>query len=290
MRLQHALIAVLVIVAGVVIAETYYATLGRDHGPSSRLREEVTRTQRSARNLDDSYSEIMPPPPPRLASPARNGDAEPQPATPAEGQEPPPPMTYTDQPAGGAPPEPAAPEKPYETNDNPADGLARDGVSFSRGARQELEASDTEYTSALEAFYDEWNQRYTEAAAEHRRFRWRLEQADRIAAIYFQKQAELTELMPNRERKAYYQARDQEEREMFLEWQLQAHDILAQSGAIMRELRQLNLEITKQTMSADFASLYREFHQIPMAITTLHGELDLFRQRSEQLENQFSRG
>ena len=289
MKLKYILIGVLILVGGVITAEAYSDTFGRDTAPSSQLKSEVARTQRTARDLDRTYTDIMPPAPPGLQSPAA---ANPEPDQPDVEEsppgEPPPPGTYTDSeiPVEESTPPPA----PYETNTNPADEAALEAVRTSREQRTNLEAQDSEYAAAVETFYNEWTARYQDATAQHRRFRWRLEQADRRAAEYFRTQTDLTSRMPNATRKAHYQAKDQEERQLYTEWQVQAHDILGQSNIIMLELRQLNLEITKQTLSADFATLYQEFHQIPAAISTLHTELDLFRQRSEQLENQFNRG
>lgn len=289
MKLKYPLIAILAVVVAVVLTETYMNTFGADTRPSAQLKEEVARTQRSARNLDTSYAAILPPPPPGHQSPGRDRDTEPAQAGPTTNHEPPPPGTYQDgEVASKKEPDPT--EAPYNNRLNPADVAARAAVDESRQRRAQLDAGESEYATAVQTFYDEWSSRYQNAAEEHRRFRWRLQQADRTASQYFHTQADLTRRMPNAERRGYYVIKDQEEQELYREWQLQAHEILGQSNSIMLELRQLNLEITKQTLSADFATLYQEFHQIPTAITTLHSELDLFRQRSQQLENQFTRG
>lgn len=289
MRLKYLLVATLAIVAAVVLAETYMNTFGADTKPSAQLKEEVSRTQRSARSLDQTYAEMLPPPPPGLESPGSSGGANHlKRSQEEETVEPSPPGTYQERPEGDDREE--EPTPPYETDTNPSDAAARQAVGQSRQMRQDLEAAGSEYAAAVQVFYEEWNTRYRQAADQHRRFRWRLEQADRVASDYFETQAELTRRMPNEERRAYYLVKDREEQDLYRNWQLQAHQILGQSNSIMLELRQLNLEITKQTLSADFATLYQEFHRIPTAITTLHGELDLFRQRSEQLEHQFTRG
>ena len=295
MNLRYALMTVALIIIAVIATDVYLNTFGTNtSSPSNQLKREVGRTQNTARNLDKSYRDIMPPQPPGLNSPKRNGPAET--ATPVTEIETLPPGTYTNITAPAEPADPAAPPPVEEKVDkyaayaNPADAEAIDAVAFSRELRETLEAEENEYATEVAAFYDEWNQRYQLATEEHRRFQWRLAQADRVANEYFEMQANLTRQMPNAQRRDYYVVKDQEERELYLQWQLQAHDILGQSNIIMDELRQLNLEITKQTLSADFATLYQEFHSIPLAITNLHGELDLFRQRSEQLEQRFTRG
>ena len=156
--------------------------------------------------------------------------------------------------------------------------------------REELEIQETEYTRAVEQFYDEWSNRYGLAIDAHKRFRWRVDRVGAIAAEYFEHQTELTSLMPNADRRAVFRIRDQEEKELYRQWQLQANDILSQSNSIMDELRQLNLEITKLRLSANFSALHQEFQTIPYAITQLHDDLELFRSRSELLQQRFSTG
>ena len=153
--------------------------------------------------------------------------------------------------------------------------------------KKELEIEATEYVHEVERFYAEWSNRYEKAVQEHKRFSWRVARADEAAEEYFEIQRNLTAMMPNSERMEYFQQKDQEEMELFREWQLQAYDILARSNLIMDELRQMNLEITKQALSANFAALYQDFQEVPLAITSLHQELDLFRLRSEQLQQRF---
>ena len=125
------------------------------------------------------------------------------------------------------------------------------------------------------------------ALHQHQRFAHRIHQADLASNEYFSIQRQLTESMPNQERREHYRIRDAQEKEQYREWQKHAYEILAQSNIIMDELQQMNLEITKQKLSANFAALYRDFEQVPLAISMLHEELDLFRFRSQQLQLRF---
>ena len=280
-----------VLIAGTTIWSIYQSN---NENPGTELRKEVNRTQQTANNLDRSLTAVTPPSPPQTARrlpvnyieetsrtaqrPGSNGV-----------------MPRLDLPVSGLDRIEGQPEtegleatpNPYAKYENPADATAREAREFMAATAEELELQRTEYAAAVEVFYQEWEDRYEEAVAEHQRFSWRLEQANLAAAKYFELQAELTSRMPNAERRKHYQARDQEEMELFRNWQLQAYDILGQTNLIMDDLRQLHLELTKQSLSADFASLYGEFDEIPLAIRTLHQELETFRMRSEQLEERF---
>ena len=55
----------------------------------------------------------------------------------------------------------------------------------------------------------------------------------------------------------------------------------------MVELHDMNIIITKQSLSAHFAALYEDFQTIPPAITLLHQELDRFRQESDRIQLTF---
>ena len=180
-------------------------------------------------------------------------------------------------------------EDKYAAYDMPSDAAASQSVQRMGEIKDELEIPDTDYVRAVEIFYDQWNPRYQAAVTEHKRFAWRIHRTEELAVEYFQIQKNLTNQMPNQERRLLFMERDRQERIMFREWQLQAYAILGKSNIIMDELRQMNIEITKQTLSANFEALYQDFQQVPHAITSLHEELDLFRLRSQNLTDQFDR-
>ena len=320
MKLEHVLLAVVIIVgvAGTAQIVTGIASAHGGHS-SSQLKKEVGRTERSARNLDESFRNLVPPQPTERRSvapptkppqpgagqqrPGPNIQQE-NPGPPAQegppqydghtaAERPPVPLEGTADGAAPAPPEEAVGPVPEPTpepwaNQHTSDLQASVAVEHSLQMKEELAVQDTEYSRAMHNFYNEWSGRYNAALLEHQRFQWRLNQADRMADKYFATQRQLTELMPDAQRRSHYRDKDQEEMEIYRQWQANAWKIMTQADTIMDELRQLNLEITKQTLSADFAALHRDFEQIPAAITTLHTELELFRTRSEELEKRFS--
>ena len=176
----------------------------------------------------------------------------------------------------------------YDDFANPADKATAESLKWMNDACIELECPENDqYVAAVQQLYNEWDQRYQEATNAHKRFAWRISRAKVIANEYFTTQYKLTESMPNRQRRNYYRERDKAERLVFLEWQTQADEILSQSNVIMDELRQMNIELSKQVLSAQFASVYREFEIIPIAITNLHYDLNSFRVKSRELETRF---
>ena len=83
------------------------------------------------------------------------------------------------------------------------------------------------------------------------------------------------------------EAVDASEREVYLDWRDQAFKTLGQAKLIMLDLHDMNIIITKQSLSAHFAALYEEFQTIPPAITMLHEELARFREESEKIQQTF---
>ena len=297
-----------------------------DGTPAQDLRNEVKRTHNQAEDLDKNLARMIPAPPERRTQSAQDDQADadlpvssqpslnlPQsrntrprdhPDSPGgpegpEGRETgqqPPVRGPPEGPPDGAPQ--AAVEVPevtptpngekYDQYANPTDRMTRETLAWMYEACIELECPvNDQYVLAVRQLHDEWDGRYQEAVFAHKRFAWRLSRAKVIGNQYFEKQRLLTESMPNRERRQYYRQRDQAEREVFRDWQIQADEILAQSNIIMDELRQMNIELSKQVLSAQFASIYRDFETVPIAITNLHHDLESFRIKSRELETRF---
>ena len=306
MLLKLGLIAIALLVGSVVVFQTAGQVFqDPDERPGIRLNEEVTRTNRTAGRLDNSFANVLPPMPVRRnvsftlpdgqassvaprSSVLSDSDGEVNPAPGAPSQPGLEDDSQTDSPEVEA--EPAPTPDRYPAYNNPVDRSASEAAAFSDRMVDELEIQETEYTRAVQQFYDGWSTRYNLAIDAHKRFRWRVNRVETIAAEYFQHQTNLTNLMPNPERREVFRLRDQQEKDLYRQWQFQANDILSQSNMIMAELRQLNLEITKMRLSANFVALHQEFQTIPQAVTQLHDDLDIFRARSEQLQQNFNSG
>ena len=297
MLIKMGLIAIAIVVAGIVGMQNIgQAFQDPNERPATRLTEEVTRTNRTAGRLDSSFASVLPPVPPgqniSMALPGSTpGAANNAPGAPSGPDTVPDPqggIPGGDPPGAGVEPEPT-PDR-YPEYNTPSDLAAAGAAAFTDEMVEELEIQETDYTRAVEQFYNEWSSRYNLALDAHKRFQWRVDRADASAADYFERQAHLTGLMTNPERRELFQRRDRQEQDLYRQWKLQANSILDQSGAIMSELRQLNLEITKIRLSANFLALHQEFQTIPHAVSQLHNDLALFRARSEQLQQSFNPG
>ena len=155
------------------------------------------------------------------------------------------------------------------------------------GGRTDLAANDRiaahDRIAAIEALQDAWSPRYRQAEAERRRLAYRIEHAERAAQRYFQTQTELTRRIKDPAERSHAQAADRAEKHVYARWRDQAHRTRAQADSIMNDLHDLDVRITKQLLSANFASVHHDFLELPVAIGDLHRDLERFRVRSEEI-------
>ena len=180
--------------------------------------------------------------------------------------------------------------EPPDSSDHPAE--AGDDIQHEVAAALSALASvDTgrgdvatdERVAAIENLRDTWSPRYRQAEEEHRRLAYRIEHADRAAQQYFSVQTELTGFIKNREERRRAEASDQAEMAVYRQWQAQAYQTMNQADRIMDDLHDLDIRMTKQLLSANFAAVYRDFLELPVAINDLHRDLEQFRIRSEEI-------
>lgn len=147
----------------------------------------------------------------------------------------------------------------------------------------------THFETAIENLHNQWSPRYQRAVDEHERFRYRVERTEAAAADYFTTQRELTTQLPA-DQQERWRANDNAEYRVYLDWRDQAYDTLGQADLIMVELRTMNLIITKQRLSAQFAVLYDSFLTMPTEINLLYEELDRFQAESDRIQATFGAG
>ena len=163
----------------------------------------------------------------------------------------------------------------------------RDAMEFLNRLQTEMEPTQTEYIQAVEQLQRAWTPRYKRANDEFKRFARRIDHSDAMAQEYFLVQQNLTVLISSPKDRRRAEAIDGTEREVYLDWRDQAFKTLGQAKLIMLDLHDMNIIITKQSLSAHFAALYEEFQTIPPAITMLHEELARFREESEKIQQTF---
>ncbi len=232
---------------------------------ATRLVQAVDRTQNKAHSLSRSYNDLIPPPDPVSASP---GDSQ-----------------RRQQSEAGSP---ASTEEATPTPTlTPSEHAVKDAMDFLNRAQQELEPGTTEYLNAVNLLKAAWDPRYAHAVDEFRRFKRRVEHARDMSDEYVEIQHRLTSNISDPVVRERLQQIDAQERGLIVEWLAQAADVLAQAEAIKVNLDDMNIRITKLELSATFASVYEGFHEMPLAITTLNGELVRFEQETERIYQVF---
>ena len=261
--------------------------LGGGSNEATRLVEATERTNSKADSLNDSFTDVIPPAPIDTAY-------APPPAAPGSG--------FTGGPSPGGQPNPGGPAgpgngtaggpepQPTPTPDkyaHPSEHEVRDAMEYLNRMRTEMQPTQTEYIQAVEQLQRTWNPRYQRANEEFKRFARKIDHADEMAKEYFQVQERLTAQISSSESQSRAKKIDAVEREVYLDWRDQAFRTLGQARLIMLDLHDMNLIITKQSLSAHFAALYEEFQNIPPEITMLHKELAKFREESNRIQQTF---
>ena len=251
------------------------AAFGGGPNEATRLVEATSRTNNKAESLNDSFTDVIPPAP-RRANPQENlapGGFAPAPDPQAGGQQNP-----------GAAPQPSPTPDKYAQYEHPSEHAVRDAMEFLNRLQTEMEPTQTEYIQAVEQLQRAWTPRYERANDEFKRFARRIDHSDAMAQEYFLVQQNLTVLISSPKDRRRAEAIDATEQEVYLDWRDQAFKTLGQAKLIMLDLHDMNIIITKQSLSAHFAALYEEFQTIPPAITMLHEELARFREESDKIQ------
>ena len=250
--------------------------LGKKPNEATRLVEATERTNNKAESLNRSFTDVIPPAPVRetYRPPASAPGAQ---ATGAAG-------TPSPQDPNQENPVPTPTPDPYE---HPSEHAVRDAMEFLNRLQTEMEPTQTEYIQAVEQLQRAWTPRYERANDEFKRFARRIDHSDAMAQEYFLVQQNLTVLISSPKERRRAEVIDATEREVYLDWRDQAFKTLGQAKLIMLDLHDMNIIITKQSLSAHFAALYEEFQTIPPAITMLHEELARFREESEKIQQTF---
>ena len=247
-------------------------------GPNEAIKlvEATERTNNKAESLNRSFTDVIPP------APVRETYRPPSPA----------PGSQATEAAGTSSPQDPNQEDPVPTPTpdpyaHPSEHAVRDAMEFLNRLQTEMEPTQTEYIQAVEQLQRAWTPRYKRANDEFKRFARRIDHSDAMATEYFQVQEKLTAQISSPKNLQRAEVIDAAEREVYLDWRDQAFKTLGQAKLIMLDLHDMNIIITKQSLSAHFAALYEEFQTIPPAITMLHEELARFREESEKIQQTF---
>ena len=258
-------ISVLAVVIGSLAIPVFAEQWSNDHDEGGNLAEATGATLRKADDLGTSFGSLIP----ARAEAATHEDSDGDGRTQAVPETP----DFSD---------------PSVSSDNDVehDVAAALEALASVDTGRDTSATD-ERIVAIENLRDLWTPRYHRAQEEHRRLDYRIEHAERAARLYFKAQDELTRQIKNPEDRARATASDREEREVYRRWRDQARQTRAQAARIIRELSDMDIIITKQLLSANFAAVYYDYVELPIALRDLHGDLEQFRARSEEIGTVF---
>ena len=263
--LGMAAVAVVAVVIGTLAIPVFAEQWSNDHDEGSNLAEATGATLRKADDLGTSFGSLIPARAEAATHEDGDGDGDSDGRTQAGPETP----DFSD---------------PSVSSDNDVEhdvAAALEALASVDPGRY-TSATD-ERIAAIENLRDLWAPRYHQAQEEHRRLDYRIEHAERAARLYFKAQGELTRQIKNPEDRARATASDREEREVYHRWRDQAHRTRTQADRIIGELHDMDIIITKQLLSANFAAVYYDYIELPIALRDLHGDLEQFRARSEEI-------
>ena len=266
------------------------AVFGQGPNEATRLVDATNRTNNKATHLNDSFTDVIPPAPaerPGIRNRPRIDHPGPGPNVPTSNMSDTMPHPASQSSAGASLPNPSPTPDKYANYRTPAQHAVRDALEHLADLQEELDPSPTEYINAVQQLQRAWAPRYERAVDEYIRFAYRIDHADAMAVKYFKVQENLTTHISNPQDRQRAREIDAAEREVYMDWRDQAFATLTQAKSIMSDLDDMNIIITKQSLSAHFAALYEDFQAIPPAITLLHKELEKFREESNRIQKTF---
>ena len=142
--------------------------------------------------------------------------------------------------------------------------------------------------TAIENLQSAWTPRYQQSKTEYERLVLRIEHADSAAKDYFKYQNELTTQIHNPQDRERSQIADKRDIQLYRGWREQANETLNHATVIMRDLSDMDIMITKQALSANFASVYIDVQRVPSAIKEFHRELGQFRLKLDEINTKFN--
>ena len=262
---------------------------------ATRLADATARTQTKAEDVSRTYNDVIPPASPGTFTPTASYQRSP---TGTQGG----PARVVARPGqpvmpvgpGGVPAnastDPEATVQP-ELQYTPGEHAVADAMFFLTRIHNELEPNPTEYTRAVDRLKRAWQPRYDRAASEYDRFEERVLHAEQMGYEYLELQQRLTDNIQDAQKRRLFQERDAKEQRIVLDWINKANDILADATAIMADLDDMNIAITKLELSATFDAVYQSFTAgIPIAMTLLNEELARFEEQSEEIYRTFGPG
>ena len=135
----------------------------------------------------------------------------------------------------------------------------------------------------IDTLIAEWEPRYDGAKLAYVKFEASINNAKTSAAGYFASQQALTEQMRDPTNQARARQDDEQDLQLYQQWETQADSALAKARAIGFQLDDMDASLSKIRLRADFVFDATAFQDVPAAIGELDRELADFQMASETI-------
>ena len=139
-------------------------------------------------------------------------------------------------------------------------------------------------TSNLDALIKEWDPRYTAAKTAYAKFHASIANAKSRANAYFAQQQALTDRMRDPKNQAKARLEDEADLALYRQWEVQADRALNKANEIGIQLDDMDANLRKMELRADFVFDTSAFLEIPQDIEELNLQLFEFQVASENIK------
>ena len=137
----------------------------------------------------------------------------------------------------------------------------------------------------LNALQSEWNPRYNSAKLAYAKFSASIATAKSTAADYFAQQQAITESMRDPDNRAKAQQQDDAEMLLYRQWEARADAALRTATEIGVQLDDMDANLKKMELRADFVFDSSAFLEVPEAVTELNAQLADFQTSSDNIRS-----
>lgn len=136
----------------------------------------------------------------------------------------------------------------------------------------------------LDALIKEWEPRYTAAKTAYAKFHASITNAKSRAAAYFAQQRALTERMRDPDNQAKARLEDEADLALYRQWEARADQALEKADQVSIQLDDMDANLRKMELRADFVFDTSAFLEIPQNIEELNLQLFEFQVASENIK------
>ena len=163
-------------------------------------------------------------------------------------------------------------------------GGGKTRVSALESQRQPIEPADIAEITNLDTLIAEWRPRYNAAKIAYTKFDASISNAKSRAAEYFAQQQSITMQIRDPENRARAAEEDEYEISLYRQWEEQADSALGMAAEIGIQLDDMDANLRKMELRADFVFDPSAFREVPEAISNLDRQLVDFHAASENIK------